>query len=264
MENVFITFIILADSLEDPALLRTVTSLRQQDEFSWSLEVRLPDITDETLKIQFTHDNPRISVICNEGDRHRTAGSSEVLALLPRGIELFSSACGDLKREFTQNEVDIVLANIILFTKPRTDSNPKQSQDQFFITAIRRQDFLNDSILIREISPPVGKLNEDALTPVRSRNTKTPDHIRDKTIRAQYIFDLEEENLILTAQLRYLAPRAETMKLAEDNLFVLRNRLANAMGELQSIRNSRTWRVGRLVLFPFRAFKCLTRTFLNR
>jgi len=264
MENIFITFIILADSLDDPALLRSVASLRHQDEFLWSLEVRTPEIPDEALKLQFTHDNPRISVICNEGNEHQTAGSSDVFAILPRGVELFPSACSELKKAFSENNVDIVLANIISLANVNRDSIPNLSQPQTFITTIHRKDFSNDLILIREISLPLGKFNVDALAPMPLWNTKTPDHMRDKTIRTQYIFDLEEENLILTEQMRFLASRPDALKSAEANLRIARARLSDAEAELQSIRNSRTWRVGRLVLMPVRAMLRIPRYFQHR
>ena len=264
MIDPFITFVIFADSLDDQDLLLTVNSIRQQTDMCWELDIKVFSVPDAPTISIFTHDNPRI-IVTKRNDTERTSECrSTVISFLPRGVELFSSTCGDLKKEFTQNEVDIVLANIILFDNPHTDSKTKQSKPQSFITTIRRQDFLNDSILIREISLPVGKLNKDALAPVPSRNTKTSDHIQDKTIRAEYIYDLEQQNLVLSEQLRYLAPSADTMKLAEANLLLLRDRLAKAKEELQSIRNSRTWRVGRLILIPFRVFKRLTRPFINR
>jgi hypothetical protein len=88
--------------------------------------------------------------------------------------------------------------------------------------------------------------------------------MRDKTIRTQYIFDLEEENLILTEQMRFLASRPDALKSAEVNLRVARARLSDAEAELQSIRNSRTWRVGRLVLMPVRAMLRIPRYFQHR
>jgi hypothetical protein len=264
MDNFSITFIVFTDSLDDQGLLRTVASLRTQEDFSWNIEIRSKDVPNAVNQKLFTHDNPRISIVPNLSSQPLATTNSEVFAVLPRGIELFSNACGEIKKAFDQNGVDIVLANIITIAGERRDIAPQVTHLLPFVTSVRQQKIFSETATIREILLPLGKMDINALSAVPSRNVKISFKNRDEMIRSEYISKLETENLILAEQVQSMTARSDELVATQSNLFIMQNRLFAAETELTQIKESRTWRVGRIVLTPIRAFKRLANYSQNR
>jgi hypothetical protein len=259
MDNFSITFIVFTDSLDNQGLLRTVTSLRAQEDFSWSIEIRSSEVPNEVDQKLFTHDNPRISIVLNHTSQPLATKNSKVFAVLPRGTELFPNACGELKKAFDQDGVDIVVANIIAIADEHRDTAPQVSHSLPFVTSVRQQKISMETVSIREILLPLGKLDLAALSVTPSRNVKVSSENRDEMIRSKYISELETENFFLAEQVRSLTSKSDEFIATQSNLFIVQNRLSAAETQLKQIRESRTWRVGRIVLMPIRVLKRLAK-----
>jgi hypothetical protein len=78
-------------------------------------------------------------------------------------------------------------------------------------------------------------------------------------IRSKYISELETENFFLAEQVRSLTSKSDEFIATQSNLFIVQNRLSAAETQLKQIRESRTWRVGRIVLTPIRVLKRLAK-----
>ena len=100
MLNSFITFIVYSNSLDDRDLLLTVDSIRQQNEFNWVLEVRVPILPNISTIEDFTHDNPRVKVVDAQSNSTLTITPSLVFAVIPKGIQLLANACFEIARAF--------------------------------------------------------------------------------------------------------------------------------------------------------------------
>jgi hypothetical protein len=261
MDNFSIAFIVFTDSLDNQGLLRTVASLRAQEDFSWNVEIRSNEVPNEVDHKLFTHDNPRISIVPNHSNQPLAVVNSKVFAVLPRGIELFPNACGELKKAFGQDDVDIVLANIIAIADEHRDTAPQVLHSLPFVTSVRQQKISMETVSIREILLPLGKLDLAALLVTPSRNVKVSFKNRDEIIRSDYISELETENFILSEQVRSLTSKSDEFIATQSNLFIVQNRLSAAETQFKQIRESRTWRVGRVVLMPIRAFRHLVKLF---
>ena len=109
----FITFVIFADSIDDPSLLISVNSIRQQTAMCWELEIRVLSFPDIDTLSFITHDNPRIKVLQLYDDKKKSEYNSTVISLLPKGVELFPNACMEIQKAFDTRDIGIVSISII-------------------------------------------------------------------------------------------------------------------------------------------------------
>ena len=255
MIDPFITFVIFADSLDDQNLLLTVNSIRQQTDMSWELEIRVFSVPDaQTISI-FTHDNPRI-VVTQRNDTERTSEyRSTVISFLPKGVELFASATTKLRAAFEEQNVHVVAANTIFMTQLETNNSLDQACIFPYIAASRLTTLSDHPRLIEEISLPLGILRRDTFMAVptdRPGNSSSP---QDHEIKADYLAQLESEILVLKTQLQRFTQESNFPGSRSHNLITVKQEIEAVRAELASIRRSRTWKVGRLILFPIWGLK---------
>ena len=244
MIDSLITFVVSANSLDDQDLLLTVDSIRQQTDMSWLLEVQVVEVPDLPSITAFTHDNPRISISeqCVNGndDFHSTA-----IAVIPKGLELLPNACSEIRKAFEDRLLDIVVALAIFAPQVRVQ-DPQVSPQviQNFITT-RVPLSSKFPLLIGETQIPIAINRGGVASPLTTERDSQQLRARDSEIRAKHLSELESQILVLGSQLDVQTQRANAAK----------QRITSFEAELVALHNSRTWKVGRLMLFPVRSFK---------
>ena len=244
MIDSLITFVVSANSLDDQDLLLTVDSIRQQTDMSWLLEVQVVEVPDLPSITAFTHANPRISISeqCVNGndDFHSTA-----IAVIPKGLELLPNACTEIRKAFEDRLLDIVVALAIFAPQVRVQ-DPQVSPQviQNFITT-RVPLSSKFPLLIGETQIPIAINRGGVASPLTTERDSQQLRARDSEIRAKHLSELESQILVLGSQLDVQTQRANAAK----------QRITSFEAELVALHNSRTWKVGRLMLFPVRSFK---------
>lgn len=246
MIDSLITFVVSANSLDDQDLLLTVDSIRQQTDMSWLLEVQVVEVPDLPSITAFTHANPRISISeqCVNGndDFHSTA-----IAVIPRGLELLPNACSEIRKAFEDRLLDIVVALAIF--APRVRVQDPQVAPQVFQNFIATRVPLSSKfpLLIGETQIPIAIKHGNVALPQSIERDSQQLRARDSEIRAKHLSELESQILVLGSQLDVQTQRANAAN----------HRITSVEAELVALHNSRTWKVGRLMLFPVRNFKKL-------
>jgi len=261
MIDPFITFVIFADSLDDRDLLLTVNSIRQQTDMCWELDIRVFSVPDAPTISVFTHDNPRI-IVTQRNDNTRLIGhNSTVISFLPKGLELFANATTELRTAFEEQKVHVVAANTILMTQ--LDNNGALEQSCVFpcLVATRLIALSDNHQLFEEISLPLGIIRRDVFTAVTTDRPSNSSSLQDHEIKADYLAQLESEILVLQTQLQSLTQKSERFEAVSKDLNITIKQLASAKSELSEIKRSRTWQVGRVILFPVRSVKKINRRF---
>jgi len=261
MIDPFITFVIFADSLDDRDLLLTVNSIRQQTDMCWELEIRVFSVPDAPTMSIFTHDNPRIIVTQRNENERAIKHNSTVISFLPRGLELFANATTELRAAFEVQNVHVVAANTIFMTQIETDGSLDPACIFPFLVATRLTALSHNPQLIEEISLPLGIIRKDAFMTVITDRVSDSSSLLDHEIKADYLAQLESEILVLQTQLQSLTQKSEGFEVISKNLNTTIKQLASAKSELKDIKRSRTWRVGRMILFPVRSVKKINRRF---
>ena len=256
MNNSFITFVVCANFLDDQDLLLTVDSIRQQTDMCWTLEVRVVEVPDLLTLAAFTHDNPRISVIeqsvSGNDDFHSTA-----MAVIPKGLELLPNACSEIKKAFEDQTLDIVVALAVF--APRVRVQDPQVAPQVFQNFISTRVPLSSKypLSIGETQNPISiNRGNVALPQPNERDTQSLE-ARDHEIRAKHLSELESQILVLESRIDIQAQHVSTIIALSQNLKAAKQRIKSFEVELVALHNSRTWKVGRLMLFPIRSFKKL-------
>jgi hypothetical protein len=255
MIDPFITFVIFADSLDDRDLLLTVNSIRQQTDMCWELDIRVFSVPDAPTISVFTHDNPRI-IVTQRNDNERASGyRSTVVSFLPKGVELFASATTKLRAAFEDQSVHVVAANTIFMTQLETNNSLDQACIFPYIAASRLTTLSDHPRLIEEIGLPLGILRRDVFMTVPTDRPRNSSSLQDHEIKVDYLAQLESEILVLKTQLLKFTQESNFPGSRSHNLITVKQEIEAVRAELASIRRSRTWKVGRLVLFPIWGLK---------
>jgi hypothetical protein len=253
MNNSFITFIVTANFLDDQDLLLTVDSIRQQTEMCWMLEVRVVDIPDLPTITAFTHDNPRISVGEQSGKGNEDCQSTAI-AVIPKGLELLPNACSEIKKAFEAQMLDIVVSLAIFAPSVRAQDPEVVSQVFQNFTAIRIPISSKFPLSIGETQIPIAIKRGNIALPLPIEGIGQTSETKDHGIRSKHLSELESQILVLGSQLEIQTQHASTV-------IDLSQKLKTAKAELVALHNSRTWKVGRLILFPIRSLKKLRQHF---
>ena len=255
MIDPFITFIIYAESLDDPQLLITVQSIRQQVDICWELKIEVLVLSDSIAIDTFTHCNPRISIsqrLASSKDRL----NSTAIAFIPKGLELLPNACSELKRAFANQSVDIVSAKAIhiLGGEPELLGITRIIP---CIIATRMRTSSEFSPLNCEIDIPIGVIRNDDFSAIPVERSKSLIPVVHNQIRAEHLAHLEREILVLQTQLQSLMQKSIEFEVLTINLNRTNHLLLSAESEIHDMRKSRTWRIGRAILGPVRLLKKL-------
>jgi hypothetical protein len=256
MNNSFITFVVSANFLDDQDLLLTVDSIRQQTDMCWTLEVRVVEVPDLLTLAAFTHDNPRISIseqsISGNDDFHSTA-----MAVIPKGIELLPNACSEIKKAFEDQMLDIVVALAIF--APRVRVQDSQVVPRIFQNFISTRVPISSKypLSIGETQIPIAIIRGSVASPLPIEGVNQTPETRDSEIRTKHLSELESQILILESRIDIQTQQASTVIALSQNLKAAKQRIKSFEVELVALHNSRTWKVGRLMLFPIRSFKKL-------
>ena len=243
MKSSFITFILFSSDLDDPALLRSITSIREQDTLCWSIELRVPVLPVISRSLNFTHDNPRISII-SEGIRQcGEAFSSDVYTILPIGLELLPSACSSLKIEFESIATQVVILNNINHLENHSPIHTSSLSS--IISVVRCDRLVRDSQWLREISIPLvivnasdsASTNYELETSASDVDFPASDLIENIRMKARHIDQLNKDKLILKHQLQSLLARLHTLEIHSVNLEVANDGLMAANNALNEANN---------------------------
>ena len=98
---------------------------------------------------------------------------------------------------------------------------------------------------IGETQIPIAINRGGVASPLTTERDSQQLRARDSEIRAKHLSELESQILVLGSQLDVQTQRANAAK----------QRITSFEAELVALHNSRTWKVGRLMLFPVRSFK---------
>ena len=216
MIDPFITFIIYAESLDDPQLLITVQSIRQQVDICWELKIEVPVLPDSVTIDTFTHCNPRVSISQRFASGKNRLNSTAV-AFIPKGLELLPNACSELKKAFVNQSVDIVSAKVIhvLAERPELLGTTRIIP---FIIATRMHSSSEFSPLNCEIDIPIGVIQDDNFAAIPVERYKSPISVVDNQIRAEHLAHLEREILVLQTQLQSFSHKSQLFDLTPGEL----------------------------------------------
>jgi hypothetical protein len=242
MLNSFITFIVYSNSLDDRDLLLTVDSIRQQNEFNWVLEVRVPILPNISAIEDFTHDNPRVKVVDAQSNSILTITPSLVFSVIPKGIQLLTNACFEIARAFEFSNADVVVVNTICSSYEANTINQELDRICPLVLVIRCHGYLNDPLSLIDI--PMQQSRSHSTMP----NTK-----KSQQTRLEYINDLEIEVRVLRTQLQVFIDRPDELKIMEHRLAVTQTELAQLKEQINTIKTSRTWKIGRAIIRPAHA-----------
>ena len=87
---------------------------------------------------------------------------------------------------------------------------------------------------------------------------------RDSEIKATHLAHLESQILILELQLQHQKQITQSVSDLSQNLISARQQVIAIEAELMAIRKSRTWKVGRLVMFPIWGLKSVHNRFKTK
>ena len=257
----FITFVIFADSIDDPSLLISVNSIRQQTAMNWVLEIRVLSLPDPDALLIFTHDNPRIKVLQLYEDKKKSEYNSTVISLLPKGVELFPNACVEIQKAFDTRDIGIVSVSIISTSK--TEGNGTIGKSQFFtsIVASRIHIFSDVASLLEEIPVPLGIVRDEVFATATLERSKNNTALKDFEIKSDYLAHLESEILILQSQLQQVITKADFAGVLSQNLITKGLEIDSARAQIAAIHRSRTWKIGLTILSPIRRFRRFSQIF---
>jgi hypothetical protein len=255
MIDPFITFVIHAESLDDPQLQLSLQSIRQQFDICWELKIEVPVLPDRVTIDTFTHCNPRISISQRFG-RGKDGLNSTAIAFIPRGLELLPNACSELKKAFANQSVDIVSAKVIqiLAEEPELLGTTRIIP---CIIAMRMRSSSEFCPLNCEIDIPIGVIRSDNFAAIHVERSKSPISVVDNQIRAEHLAHLEREILVLQTQLQSSMQKSIEFDVLTINLNKTNHLLVSAESEIRAMKKSRTWRIGRAILGPVRLLKKL-------
>ena len=264
MINPFITFVIFADSIDDPSLLISVNSIRQQTAMCWELEIRVLSFPDNDTLSFITHDNPRINVLQLYDAKKKSDYHSTVISFLPKGMELFPNACMEIKKVFDTRDIGIVAINII--STSATAGNGAIGKSQFFTSVIASRIHLFSDVasLVEEIAVPLGIVRDEVFATAMLERSKGTTALNDFEIKSDYLAHLESEILILQSQLQQLTTKADFAGQLSQNLIIAKLEIDLARAEIAAIRRSRTWKIGHLFLSPMRFLRRFSQIFSGR
>lgn len=253
MIDPFITFIIYAESLDDPQLLITVQSIRQQVDICWELKIEVPVLPDSVTIDTFTHCNPRVSISQRFASGKNRLNSTAV-AFIPKGLELLPNACSELKKAFVNQSVDIVSAKVIhvLAERPELLGTTRIIP---FIIATRMHSSSEFSPLNCEIDIPIGVIQDDNFAAIPVERYKSPISVVDNQIRAEHLAHLEREILVLQTQLQSFSHKSQLFDLTTSQIQTCRNQIVELENQISAIKRSHTWRIGRFILYPMRILR---------
>jgi hypothetical protein len=180
---------------------------------------------------------------------------------LPKGIELFANATIKLRTAFEEQNVHVVAANTIFMTQLETNNSLDQACIFPYIAASRLTVLSDHPRLIEEISLPLGILRRDVFTAVTTDHPSNSSSLQDHEIKADYLAQLESEILVLKTQLQKFTQESNFPGSRSHNLITVKQEIEAVRAELATIRRSRTWKVGHIILSPARSFKKITRRF---
>jgi len=257
----FITFVIFADSIDDPSLLISVNSIRQQTAMCWELEIRVLSFPDIDTLSFITHDNPRIKVLQLYDDKKKSEYNSTVISLLPKGVELFPNACMEIQKAFDTRDIGIVSVNIISTSK--TEGNGTIGKSQFFISIIasRIHIFSDVASFVGEITVPLGIVRDEVFATATLERSKNNTALKDFEIKSDYLAHLESEILILQSQLQQVITKADFAGELSQNLITKGLEIDSARAQIAAIHRSRTWKIGLTILSPIRCFRRFSQIF---
>ena len=240
MEKSFITFIIFADSLEDPALAHTVSSIRSQNDLIWNLEVRISALPEGSTIRQFTHGNPRVAVVCGGIVHGGEKFFSEVFAILPRGVSLLPNTCFELHKAFLSEDVRVITLRHLSYPEADDDLSLRPTPVLPVVSVVRHREVASTSQWMHEISLPLviiqGGLRRDSQVErvALSSGIGEPDLMENIRVKAEHITLLESELVISSAQLAALASRLNTLEVHARNIEIANDGLCEANDSLNS------------------------------
>jgi hypothetical protein len=227
----------------------------------WELDIRVFSLPDAPTISIFTHDNPRI-IITQRNENERAIGhNSTVVSFLPKGLELFANATAELRTAFEEQNVHVVAASTIFMTQ--RDNNGALEQSCVFpcLVATRLTALSDNHQLIEEISLPLGIIRKDAFMTVPTDRPSNSSSLQDHEIKADYLAQLESDILVLKTQLQKFTQESNFPGSRSHNLITVKQEIEAVRAELATIRRSRTWKVGHIILSPARSFKKINRRF---
>ena len=253
MLNSFITFIVYSNSLDDRDLLLTVDSIRQQNEFNWVLEVRVPILPNISTIEDFTHDNPRVKVVDAQSNSTLKITPSLVFAVIPKGIQLLANACFEIARAFEFSNADVAVVNTICYSCEANTINKELDRIHPLVLVIRCHDYLNDPLLLIDIPMPLSMIDGHTFTQQSHSHSTMPNTEKSQQTRLDYINDLELEVRVLRTQLQVFIDKPDELKIMEHRLAVTETELAQLKEQINAIKTSRTWKIGRAIIRPAHA-----------
>jgi hypothetical protein len=253
MIDPFVTFVICTESLDDPQLLLSVQSIRQQVDICWELKIEVPVLPDSVTIDTFTHCNPRVSINQRFASGKNRLNSTAV-AFIPKGLELLPNACSELKKAFVNQSVDIVSAKVIHILAEGPEL-PGSTRIIPFIIATRMRSSSKFSPLSCEIDIPIGVIQNYNFAAVPVKRSKSPISVVDNQIRAEHLAHLEREILVLQTQLQSLAHKSQLFDLTTGQIQTCRNQIVELENQISAIKSSHTWRIGRFILYPMRILR---------
>ena len=253
MLNSFITFIVYSNSLDDRDLLLTVDSIRQQNEFNWVLEVRVPILPNISAIEDFTHDNPRVKVVDVQSNSILAITPSIVFAVIPKGIRLFTNACFEIARAFEFSNADVAVVNTIYSSYEANAINKELDRIYPLVLVIRFHDYLNGPQLLIDIPMPLSMIDGHTFTQQSHSHSTMPNTEKSQQTRLDYINDLELEVRVLRTQLQVFIDKPDELKIMEHRLAVTETELAQLKEQINTIKTSRTWKIGRAIIRPAHA-----------
>ena len=255
MLQFFITFVVFADSLLDADLLRTVASVRLQEEMCWHLEVRVPYLPNDDDLDSFTHCNQRISVTSVSSNESIANFESAAFTILPKGIVLRPNFCTEIKKAFESPSTNVIAVNIIFGLKTTELAASQPPKILPLITVIQRRYSQDNPRWLREIITPLGTMHAMPEQQINVPLPETFSQSKDARIRVEYFAQQESEIAILREQLRSVEERFPALEVEASRFRKAQALLVERESELALIKKSRTWKVGRVALGPARLLR---------
>ena len=255
MHSFFITFIVFADSLLDADLLRTVASVRLQEDMCWHLVVRVPYLPNEDDLHAFTHYNQRISVTSVSNNESLDNFKSEAFAILPKGTVLLPNFCSKVKNEFESPGTNVVVVNIIFGLNQAEFAKSHPPKILPLITVVQRKSCHENPRWLREIVTPLGTMHEMLGQQINVPLPETFNLSRDAQIRFEHFMQQESKISVLKEQLRSVEERFSVFEVEAARSSKTQALLVELQNEFDLIKNSKTWKVGRVALGPARLLR---------
>ena len=146
--------------------------------------------------------------------------------------------------------LDIVVSLAIFAPSVRAHDPEVVSQVFQNFIAIRMPISSKFPLSIGETQIPIAINRGNIALPLPIEGIGQTSEMRDHGIRYKHLSELESQILVLGSQLEIQTQHASTAIALSQNLKA-------AKAELVALHNSRTWKIGRLILFPIRSLKKL-------